>query len=63
MFQSAYDKVINAKKAAALRNKELDSRRKKLKEDLEARERQAQFNTRQQNSAEERLQVCKSQIK
>lgn len=39
--RSAYDKVINAKKAAELRNKQLDGKRQKLKADLEARERAA----------------------
>ncbi|GAB1601438.1 dnaJ homolog subfamily C member 17-like [Argonauta hians] len=36
--KAAYDKIWKAKKAAIIRNKELDSKRKKLKEDLEARE-------------------------
>ncbi|XP_003696341.1 dnaJ homolog subfamily C member 17 [Apis florea] len=36
--RAAYDKVINAKHQAKLRAKEFDSRRKKLKEDLETRE-------------------------
>ncbi|CAE1142793.1 DNAJC17 [Acanthosepion pharaonis] len=36
--KAAYDKVWKAKKAAKVRHKELDSKRKKLKEDLEARE-------------------------
>ncbi|KOC63342.1 DnaJ like protein subfamily C member 17 [Habropoda laboriosa] len=36
--RAAYDKVINAKYQAKLRVKEFDSKRKKLKEDLEARE-------------------------
>ncbi|RZF32698.1 hypothetical protein LSTR_LSTR004126 [Laodelphax striatellus] len=39
--RAAYDKVINSKKAAKLRHRALDSRRKKFKEDLEARERAA----------------------
>lgn len=37
--RAAYDRVLRAKKEAALRNQQLDSKRKKLKEDLEARER------------------------
>lgn len=41
--RKAYDKVLNGKKAAALRNRELDSKRRKLKEDLEYREQQAQY--------------------
>ncbi|XP_076235425.1 dnaJ homolog subfamily C member 17 isoform X2 [Calliopsis andreniformis] len=36
--RAAYDKVINAKHQAALRVKEFDAKRKRLKEDLEARE-------------------------
>ncbi|XP_043515224.1 dnaJ homolog subfamily C member 17 [Frieseomelitta varia] len=36
--RAAYDKVVNAKYQAKLRAKEFDSKRKKLKEDLEARE-------------------------
>ncbi|XP_060068433.1 dnaJ homolog subfamily C member 17-like [Ylistrum balloti] len=38
----AYDKIQKAKKAAEKRHKELDSKRKKLKEDLEFRENAAQ---------------------
>ncbi|KAG8230961.1 hypothetical protein J437_LFUL003919 [Ladona fulva] len=36
--RAAYDKVLNAKKEAKARNQKLDARRKKLKEDLEAKE-------------------------
>lgn len=36
--RAAYDKVINAKQQAKLRTKELDTKRRKFKEDLEARE-------------------------
>lgn len=36
--------MLNAKKAAELRNKQLDSKRQKLKSELEERERQAQSN-------------------
>ncbi|XP_058059949.1 dnaJ homolog subfamily C member 17 [Anopheles bellator] len=39
--RAAYDKVLNAKKAAKLRTKQLDSKRQKLKADLEERERLA----------------------
>ncbi|XP_054747842.1 dnaJ homolog subfamily C member 17 [Anastrepha obliqua] len=39
--RAAYDKVLKAKKAAELRNKQLDSKRQKLKSDLEQRERDA----------------------
>lgn len=42
--RSAYDRMLNAKKATELRNKQLDSKRQKLKSDLEERERQAQSN-------------------
>lgn len=37
----AYDRLLNAKKAHALRIKELDSKRRKLIEDLERREKEA----------------------
>lgn len=40
--RGAYDKILNAKKAAELRHKQLDSKRQKLKADLEARERAAE---------------------
>lgn len=39
--RAAYDKVLKAKAAAKLRHQELDSKRQKLKEDLERREREA----------------------
>ncbi|EDV42978.1 uncharacterized protein Dana_GF18251 [Drosophila ananassae] len=39
--RSAYDKVLRAKKAAELRSRQLDSKRQKLKEELEERERAA----------------------
>ncbi|CAH2090394.1 unnamed protein product [Euphydryas editha] len=38
--RAAYDKVLKAKAAAKLRHQELDSKRRKLKEDLERRERE-----------------------
>ncbi|KAJ8720255.1 hypothetical protein PYW07_012298 [Mythimna separata] len=40
--RAAYDKVLRAKAAAKLRHQELDSKRQKLKEDLERREREAE---------------------
>ncbi|XP_018575950.1 dnaJ homolog subfamily C member 17 [Anoplophora glabripennis] len=43
--RSAYDKILKGKKEAKLRHKELDGKRRKLKEDLEARERQATSGT------------------
>lgn len=39
--RAAYDKVLKAKAAAKLRHQQLDSKRQKLKEDLERREREA----------------------
>ncbi|KAL3275540.1 hypothetical protein HHI36_020299 [Cryptolaemus montrouzieri] len=39
--RKAYDRVLKGRKEAALRHKELDSKRRKLKEDLENRERLA----------------------
>ncbi|XP_017101758.2 dnaJ homolog subfamily C member 17 [Drosophila bipectinata] len=39
--RSAYDKILKAKKAAELRNRQRDSKRQKLKEELEERERSA----------------------
>uniref|UniRef100_A0A182QCL0 DnaJ homolog subfamily C member 17 n=1 Tax=Anopheles farauti TaxID=69004 RepID=A0A182QCL0_9DIPT len=39
--RAAYDRMLNAKKAAQLRTKQLDSKRQKLKADLEERERLA----------------------
>lgn len=43
--RAAYDKVLRAKAAAKLRHQELDSKRQKLKEDLERREREAESGT------------------
>lgn len=39
--RGAYDRMLRAKKAHELRNQQLDSKRQKLKSDLEAREREA----------------------
>ncbi|XP_067615880.1 dnaJ homolog subfamily C member 17 [Eurosta solidaginis] len=41
--RSAYDKVLKAKKAAEVRTKQLDSKRQKLKADLEQREKDASY--------------------
>ncbi|GAB6021829.1 DnaJ (Hsp40), sub C, member 17 [Chamberlinius hualienensis] len=41
--REAYDKILKARKATALRNKLLDSKRKKLKEELESREKEAEL--------------------
>lgn len=43
--RAAYDRVIQARKAAEVRNKQLDSKRQKFKSDLEERERSADLNT------------------
>ncbi|CAG2059449.1 unnamed protein product, partial [Timema podura] len=40
--QAAYDNVLNAKRAAKLRRQSLNSRFKKLRDDLEAREKKAE---------------------
>jgi DnaJ family protein C protein 17 len=61
-YKAAYDRVLNAKKAARLRHRELDSKRQKLKEELEARERQAEEYAKQccsftSKTDEEKLQV------
>ncbi|KAJ8950001.1 hypothetical protein NQ318_002412 [Aromia moschata] len=53
--RAAYDKVLKGKKEAALRHKELDGKRRKLKEDLEARERQAFGKSFKQKSADQLL--------
>lgn len=55
--RAAYDKVLRAKAAAKLRNKELDSKRQKLKEDLERREREATSGKEQKLTDEELLQA------
>lgn len=49
--RKAYDKVLKGRKEAALRHRELDSKRRKLKEDLEARERSSR-NFNNQRTAE-----------
>ncbi|NXQ55270.1 DJC17 protein, partial [Anthoscopus minutus] len=53
--RAAYDKVRKAKKEAAARTQKLDEKRKKVKLDLEAREREAQF---QEN--EEDIRITRS---
>lgn len=50
--RAAYDKLIKAKEAAKLRHKDLDDKRKKFKEDLEARE-EAYFASKQKHKSEE----------
>ncbi|XP_020651390.1 dnaJ homolog subfamily C member 17 isoform X1 [Pogona vitticeps] len=54
--RAAYDKVRKAKKQAAERTQKLDERRKKVKLDLEAREREAQS----QVSKEEEIQITRT---
>lgn len=64
--RAAYDRVLNAKKAAALRHQELDSKRRKLIEDLERREKEASeqakakrtgYSTSQSKTPEEQLKA------
>jgi DnaJ family protein C protein 17 len=52
--RKAYDRVLKGRKEAALRHKELDSKRRKLKEDLEAREKRG-LNNFKEKSADEKL--------
>lgn len=57
--RAAYDQSLKAKKVAAERTRVLDSKRKKFKEDLEARERAA-FEIKQADAtaeAERKLQI------
>lgn len=53
--RAAYDKVLRAKAAAKLRHKELDSKRQKLKDDLERREREAASGTGSNLTDEQKL--------
>ncbi|KAL0275864.1 UNVERIFIED_CONTAM: hypothetical protein PYX00_003588 [Menopon gallinae] len=53
--RAAYDKILNARKAAKLRHKEYDDRRKKFKEDLEYREAQYFSNKESAKTDEEKL--------
>ena len=55
--RAAYDKIIKAKKAAQIRHKHLDSKRKKFKEDLEARENAAQTKKDSNLDAQANLQA------
>jgi hypothetical protein len=61
-YQAAYDRVLNAKKAAKLRHRELDSKRRKLKEELEARERQAEESAKQYRSFTRKTDEQKLQV-
>ncbi|CAG4952844.1 unnamed protein product [Colias eurytheme] len=53
--RDAYDKVLRAKEAAKLRHRELDSKRQKLKEDLERREREANISSTKVLTDEQKL--------
>ncbi|XP_055956750.1 dnaJ homolog subfamily C member 17 isoform X2 [Patella vulgata] len=55
--RAAYDKALKAKKAAELRHRELDSKRKKLKEDLEAREDSAEQQNKTEAAAKKNLEA------
>lgn len=51
--RKAYDKVLRARKEAELRKNELDGKRRKLREDLERREREAAGGARQKQKSPE----------
>ncbi|XP_072931628.1 dnaJ homolog subfamily C member 17 [Epargyreus clarus] len=53
--RAAYDTVLKGKEAAKLRHKELDSKRRKLKEDLERREKEALSGKADNLTAEQKL--------
>ncbi|XP_071788773.1 dnaJ homolog subfamily C member 17-like [Asterias amurensis] len=53
--RAAYDKVLKAKKATELRNRALESKRRKVKEDLEAREAAYREETVSQSDAAQKL--------
>ncbi|XP_038044232.1 dnaJ homolog subfamily C member 17-like isoform X2 [Patiria miniata] len=60
--RAAYDKVLKAKKATELRNRALESKRRKVKEDLEAREaafRDEQDRTKGKDAAQQLQEVIK----
>ncbi|KAK6620881.1 hypothetical protein RUM43_011179 [Polyplax serrata] len=54
--RAAYDKLLKGKEAARLRYEELDEKRKKFKEDLEARERAHFAKNKGQKTEEQKLQ-------
>lgn len=63
--RAAYDRVLKARKEAELRNRELDGKRRKLKEDLERREREAdasQQSRRQYNAHKSPEELLKDEI-
>ncbi|XP_043191150.1 dnaJ homolog subfamily C member 17-like [Amphibalanus amphitrite] len=55
--RKTYDHLLKARQAAALRSREYDSKRKKLKDDLEARERAAEVNKTNIQQDMEKLQA------
>lgn len=54
--KKAYDNLLKARKANELRNRQLDAKRRKLKEDLENREKAAREETVTQFNEEQKLQ-------
>lgn len=54
--RAAYDRILKAKKEVEIRNRQLDSKRQKLKADLEAREKEASLN-RNSKSPEEIFKI------
>ena len=59
--RKAYDQVLKAKQAHKLRNQKLDAKRKKLKDDLEAREEEAK--KVKEKTAEEKLKEQLERVK
>ncbi|ESO83488.1 hypothetical protein LOTGIDRAFT_74301, partial [Lottia gigantea] len=55
--RAAYDKAQQAKKAAEVRHRQLDSKRKKFKEDLEAREENFEQQKKDEAAAQKNLQA------
>lgn len=55
LARKAYDRVLKARKEAAIRHKQLDSKRQKLKDDLEAREKGFQVGSNRVKTPEEEL--------
>lgn len=53
--RSAYDRVLKAKEAARIRHQQLDSKRQKLKEDLERREKEVGSSIKLNLTDEEKL--------
>lgn len=61
--RSAYDRMLRAKKANELRNQQLDSKRQKLKFDLEARERDAAAGRKPSSSSSGKAQTPEEAFK